>query len=95
MAVGEGMRRFTRRTWILAAVGLVVAVIVGVSLGGQGDETPAPPAVLNHIAHRNRDATVEAAAKMKVESEATARAADARANAADTAPPDVANGQQP
>ena len=89
------MRRFTRRTWILAAIGLVVAVIVGVSLGGQGDETPATPAVLNHIAHKNRDATVEAAAKMKADSEVTARAADARANAADMAPPGVANRQQP
>ena len=85
--------RFSRRTWLLAAIGLVVAVALGVSLGGRGDETPAPPAVLNHIAHKNEDAKVEAAANMKAESAATARAADARANAADLAspPPEVVN----
>ena len=74
-----------RRHAILAGAGLLVAVILGVALGSGGDETPAPPAVLNSIADKNEDAATEAAARMKAESEAAARAADARANAADAA----------
>ena len=85
----------SRRTWILAGAGLFVAILVGVALGSSGDETPASPAVLNYIADKNEDAATGAAARMKAESEAAARAADARADAIDAAaepsPPD--NGQ--
>ncbi len=70
--------RLTRRQWLLAAGGLVAALLLGVALGSGGDETPAPPAVLDRIADKNEDAAVNAAARMKVESEAATRAADAR-----------------
>ena len=74
-----------RRNLILAGAGLLVAIILGVALGGGGDETPAPPAVLNHIADKNEDAAINAAARFKAESEETTRAADARLDAADAA----------
>ena len=79
------MPRLSRRAWALGGGGLVVAVILGVALGSGGDETPASPAVLNRIADKNEDAAVEAAARMKAESEAASRAADARADTADEA----------
>ena len=71
----------SRRTWILGLVGLVVAIIVGILVGSAGDETPAPPAVLNRIADKNEDAATEAAARMKADSEQATRAADARLEA--------------
>lgn len=74
-----------RRNLILAAAGLLVAIILGVALGSGGDETPAPPAVLNRIADKNEDAAVNAAAQFKAESQATTRAADARLDAHDEA----------
>ena len=84
--------RVSRRTWILAGAGLFVAILLGVALGSGGDETPASPAVLNHIADKNEDAATNAAARMKVDSEAAARAADARADAVDaSAEPPAAN----
>lgn len=67
----------------LGAGGLLVAVILGVALGSGGDETPAPPAVLNRIATKNENAAIEAAARMKAQSEAASRAADARADTND------------
>ena len=73
----------TRRSWILAGAGLFVAIVLGVALGSGGDETPASPAVLNHIAGKNEDAATQAAARMKAESEAASEAADARQDAAD------------
>lgn len=73
--------RHGRRNAILAGAGLLVAVLLGVAFGSGGDETPAPPAVLNRIADKNDDAAAEAAARMKVESEAATRAADARIKA--------------
>jgi hypothetical protein len=73
--------RHGRRNAILAGAGLFVAVLLGVAFGSGGDETPAPPAVLNRIADKNEDAAAEAAARMKVESEAATRAADARIKA--------------
>ena len=77
------MRRLSQRNLALGAGGLLVAVILGVALGSGGDETPAPPAVLNRIANKNEDAAIEAAARMKAESEAASRAADARADTND------------
>ena len=73
----------TRRSWILAGAGLFVALVLGVALGSGGDETPASPAVLNHIAGKNEDAATEAAARMKAESEAASEAADSRQDVAD------------
>jgi hypothetical protein len=84
----------SRRSLLLAVSGLFVAVLLGVALGSGGDETPAPPAVLNRIAHKNENAAIEAAARMKAESEAASRAADARQDAADAAAPaEGGNGQ--
>ena len=79
------MRRPSRQAWLLGGGGLVLAVILGVALGRGGDETPASPAVLNRIADKNEDAAIEAAARMKADSEAASRAADARAASADEA----------
>lgn len=73
--------RLTRRNLILAGAGLFVAVLLGLALGSGGDETPPSPAVLNRIAEKNDDAATEAAARMKAESEAATRAADARIQA--------------
>jgi hypothetical protein len=63
----------------IAAVLLLVASVV--DLGG--DPPPASPEVLERVAARNRDAAIEAAARMKAESEASTRAADARLRAAE------------
>ena len=82
-----------RRHAILAGVGLLAALILGIALGSGGDETPAPPAVLNRIADKNEDAATEAAARMKVESEAATRAADARVAANEAAAEEAANAQ--
>ena len=85
--------RPSRRHWLLGIGGLAAAVAIGVFLGGGGDETPAPPAVLNRIADKNQDAAAEAAAHMKAQSEAATLEADQRANliepaaAAAAAPP--------
>lgn len=75
-----------RRTWVLGGAGLVAAVLLGVSLGSGGDETPAPPAVLDRIGDKNQDAAMNAAARMKAESEAASREADQRANLLEPAP---------
>ena len=71
----------SRRNAILAGAGLLVAVLLGFAFGSGRDETPAPRAVLNRIAEKNDDAATEAAARMKLESEAATRAADARIKA--------------
>ena len=85
----------TRRSWILAGAGLFVAILLGVALGSGGDETPASPAMLNRIADRNQDAAIDAAARMKAESEESSRAADARQDATDvtTEAAEAANAQ--
>ena len=85
--------RISRRNWILAGAGLFVAVLLGVAFGSGGDETPAPPAVLNRIADKNEDAATEAAARMKVDSEAATRRADARIEAETDEPAPPANRQ--
>ena len=77
------MRRpsLNRRAWLLAFVGLLAALVIGISLGsGRGDRASAPPAVLNHIGDKNQDAAVDAAARLKARSDATSRAAEVRAN---------------
>jgi len=76
----------SRRHWLLGIGGLVAAVAIGLALGGGGDETPAPPAVLNRIADKNQDAAVNAAAHMKAQSQAVSREADQRANLIEPAP---------
>lgn len=63
----------------IAAVLLVVASVV--DLGG--DPPPASTEVLERVAARNRDAAIDAAARMKAESEVSTRAADARLRAAE------------
>ena len=79
-------RRPTRRILLASGAGLFVALLLGTALGRRdSDAPPAAPAVLSHIAHKNRDAAIEAAARMKAESEAAARASDARQDQADAA----------
>lgn len=87
----------TRRSWIAAGAGLFVAVLLGIALGSGGDETPAPPAVLNRIADRNDDAAADAGARMKAESEAATQAVDARLKAAEAAqaPPEEGSAPAP
>ena len=75
----------SRRNWVLAAVGVLVAAMLGVLLARGSGETPASPAVLNRIADKNEEAAINAAARFKAESQATTRAADARVDAADAA----------
>ncbi len=72
-------------TW-LAAAGFVVALAaVGAAVVTGREPPPAPAETLARIAERNQDAATVAAARMKAESEASARATDARLDAADTA----------
>jgi hypothetical protein len=74
------------RRGLAGGLGLLAALIVGLALapdfGREADG--APPAVLNRIAAKNDRAAVEAAARMRSESEASARAADARSAAAES-----------
>ena len=74
-----------RQTTLAAGAGLLVAVILGIALGASREQTPASPAVLNRIADKNEDAAIDAAARMKAESQATTRAADARIEANEAA----------
>jgi hypothetical protein len=64
----------------IAAVLLLVVSVV--DLGG--DPPPASSEVLERVAARNREAAIDAAARMRAESEASTRAADARLRAAET-----------
>jgi hypothetical protein len=74
------MTRLSRRMQLAVGAGLLAALALGLAFGARtySDDGAAPPAVLNHIAAKNEDAAVTAAARMKAESEATAAAADAR-----------------
>lgn len=69
--------RLNRRAG-LAAAGLVVLLALGLALRGGDDPPPASPAALSAVAAKNADAAVAAAARMKAESKAATRAADAR-----------------
>ena len=70
--------RVSRRAGLLGGAGLLAAALVAATLIGGRDAPPAPPAVLDRIAEKNDDAATEAAARMKADSEAATRAADAR-----------------
>jgi hypothetical protein len=72
-------------TWLAIAGGFVALAAVATAVVGGRETPPAPPETLARIAERNQDAAVAAAARMKAESEASARATDARLDAADTA----------
>lgn len=70
-------RRLGRRQVALAAAGLAAAALV-LAFGGEREPGPASTEALNAVAARNEDAAIAAAARMKAESEASARATDAR-----------------
>lgn len=77
------MKRPNSLRMILAsALGVLVLLIaVTLLLRGDREEEPAPAAVLNEIAEKNRDASAEAAAAFKAEAAAASRAADLKAQA--------------
>ena len=75
-----------RRRLILAGVGAFALTVLGVALIDRGDPPPASPETLDHIAAKNKDAAVAAAARMKAESKATTRAADAQIERDQAAP---------
>ena len=86
MATRRSLDALKRRpaAMIAAGGGIALLLLVAVSvidLGG--DPPPASPEELERVAARNRDAAIEAAARMKAESEASTRAADARLRAAE------------
>lgn len=91
MASGPDIRpgRWRQRrsgTWPTIAAALVGLAALGTALAGSGREPrPAPADALARIAERNQDAATIAAARMKAESEASARATDARLDAKDAA----------
>ena len=74
-----------RPAFIIAAGGGIAAVLLLaaslIDLGG--DPAPASAEELERVAARNREAAIDAAARMKAESEASTRAADARLRAAE------------
>lgn len=70
--------RIGRRAGILGGAGLLVAALLAAALVGGREQAPASPAVLDRIAEKNDDAATEAAARLKAESAASTRAADAR-----------------
>lgn len=72
------MRRRRARNLAAGAVALVVAVMAGVALVPdlRADAPGASPAVLKRIAQKNDGAAMEAAARMRAKSRASAAAAD-------------------
>jgi hypothetical protein len=72
-------RRVSRRTLACGGLALALAVAVGVSLAPnlRGDPAGASPATLRRIAQKNDRAAMEAGARMRAKSEASAEAADA------------------
>ena len=79
--------RLSRRRKLVAVVGLIVSLLVGLAIGSRAypDRGPASPAELNRIAARNQEAAIVAAAQMKSKSEVAASATDARLRAEDEA----------
>jgi hypothetical protein len=67
---------------IAAGGGLAVLLLLVASVVDLGGDPPAASTEeLERVAARNRDAAIDAAARMKAESEASTRAADARLRA--------------
>ena len=86
MASRRSLDALKRRPAAIIAAGGGIALLLllaasVVDLGG--DPPPASAEVLERVAARNRHAAIEAAARMKAESEASTRAADARLRAAE------------
>ena len=77
------MRRRRRPGTALAAGGVAFLLVLALGFGASGGGNdiraaePAPPAALANVAARNEKATVEAAARMRADSEEQAEAADA------------------
>jgi hypothetical protein len=71
-------RRLPRRA-LVGGLALALAVVVGVTLvpNLRADAPGASPATLKHIAQKNDRAAREAGARMRADSEASARATDA------------------
>lgn len=76
-----------RRTSIALAGALLLALILSVTISrfGESSEAP-PPAVIEKIAAKNRDAAVAAAAIQRAESEVAAEAADRAQDQREEAP---------
>ena len=76
------------RRGLAGGLALLAALVVGAALAPDlsPEASGAPPAVLNRIAQKNERAASEAAARMRAESEATARAVDSRRAAAERGP---------
>ena len=71
-------RRLLRRAIAGVGLGLLLALVVGVSLAPnlRSGASGASPAVLNRIARKNEAAAIEAAAQMRAESRVTTQAAE-------------------
>ncbi len=75
-------RRADLRLLLAGALGLLVLLVLSATLiGREPRESPAPPAVLNEIGERNREAAIDAAARFKEEAAAATRAAELAAEA--------------
>ena len=55
---------------------LLIALVAGLSVKSYRTPPPAPPAALEHIAKKNRDAATRAAARQRQEAAATSNAVD-------------------
>lgn len=70
--------RSSRRGPVLLATGFLALATLATAFGRAEPEATAPVAALDRVAERNEEAAAAAAAQMKLKSEASARAADAR-----------------
>ena len=72
-----------RRKGLIAVGAIVLALVLamGLSVIPYRSPPPAPPAALEHIAQKNRDAAAVAAARQRAEAAASTDAANASANA--------------
>jgi len=65
----------------VTALALAIVLVVALSVHKYNEPAPAPPEALAHIAQKNRNAAIDAAARMRVQSAVTTNAAESLANA--------------
>ena len=87
------MNRRNAGNAVAAGGALLVLLVAGaIAVERSRERAPASPEVLEQVARKNHDAAMAAAARMKAQSQAAARDADARL-AADAAPAATAPSQ--
>ena len=77
-------RRGTRvglRIALVTVLALAIVLVVALSVDRYSAPAAAPPEALAHIAQKNRNAAIDAAARMRVQSAVTTNAAESLADA--------------